>query len=106
MADKIRKSWNDGVYISQRSIWVQDDLTVYEKIVWMCLEKFANGKECAWPSITTIARECSISRAQAKRTINSLIEKGLLSKEIRRNEDGSYKTNLYILYLPTQRNVT
>lgn len=100
MASKIRKGWDDGVYISQRSIWVQDDLNVYEKIVWMCLEKFANGKDCAWPSYATLARECSISRAQVKRTVKSLIEKGLLAKETRQNPDGSYSTNLYTLFLP------
>ncbi len=101
---KIQKNWDDGVYISQRSIWVQDDLNVYEKIVWMCLEKYANGKDSAWPSLSTIARECSISKSQVKRTIKSLIEKGLLLKEIRKTDRGDFKTNLYILFLPSERN--
>jgi len=102
----LRKSWDDGVYISQRSIWVQDDLNIYEKVLWMCLEKYANGKDAAWPSRSTLARECSISIAQVKRTIASLIEKGLLEKTNRRNESYGKKnfiTNLYTLFLPNQR---
>ncbi len=100
---KIRKNWDDGVYISQRSIWVQEDLSIYEKMIWMCLEKFANGKDSAWPSQNTLAKECSISKSQVKRTINSLIGKGLLEKEIRKDEKGNHQTNLYTLYLPSKR---
>ena len=76
-----KKNWDDGVYISQRSIWVQTDLNIYEKMVWMCLEKYANGKDAAWPSRSTLAEECSISVSQVKRTISSLISKGLLEKK-------------------------
>lgn len=104
MANKIRKNWDDGVYISQRSIWVQEDLNVYEKILWMCLEKYANGKDSAWPSQSTLAKECSISKAQVKRTIKSLIDKGLLVKELRKTSKGDYDTNLYTLFLPNDRN--
>lgn len=100
--NQLRKAWDDGVYISQRSIWVQDDLNVYEKIVWMCLEKYANGKGTAWPSMATLARECSCSREQIKRTLKALEEKGLLEKEIRR-ENNTYSTNIYTLYLPNSR---
>ncbi|OPL09826.1 MAG: hypothetical protein AVO34_05265 [Firmicutes bacterium ML8_F2] len=99
---KIRKGWDDGVYISQRSIWIQDDLNVYEKMLWMCLEKYANGKGVAWPGKATLSRECSMSIAQTKRTIRSLIDKGLLEKEIRKTEQ-CFETNLYTLYLPHQR---
>jgi len=99
----LKKNWDDGVYISQRSIWVQTDLNIYEKMVWMCLEKYANGKDAAWPSRSTLAEECSISVSQVKRTISSLISKGLLEKKVRRNNDGSYETNLYTLFLPNQR---
>lgn len=103
---KIQKNWDDGVYISQRSIWVQEDLSIYEKMVWMCLEKFANGKDSAWPSQNTLAKECSTSRSQVKRTISSLIDKGLLEKKIRKDERGNHQTNIYTLYHPSERNVT
>lgn len=49
--------------------------------------------------------ECSISLSQIKRTISSLIEKGLLSKEIRKNDNNTFKSNLYTLFLPTDRNI-
>ena len=100
----LRKGWDDGVYISQRNIWVQEDLNIYEKILWMCLEKFANGKDMAWPSRNTLAKECSMSITQVKRTLNSLIAKGLLEKKIRKNGDGSFKTNQYSIFLPNQGN--
>jgi len=101
----LRKNWDDGVYISQRSIWKQEDLNIYEKMLWMCLEKYANGKGTAWPSRTTLSAECSMSLSQIKRTISSLIEKGLLSKETRKNDNNTFKSNLYTLFLPTDRNI-
>ncbi len=98
-----RKSCDDGVYVKQRSIWSQKDLNIYEKMVWMCLEKYANGNLPAWPSRSTLAKECSISIAQVKKTINSLIEKGLIGRRIRKNE-GNFQTNLYSLFHPNLRN--
>jgi len=70
----------------------------------MCLEKFANGKHSAWPSHATIAKECSISKAQVKRTIRSLIDKGLLERIIRKESNNACKSNMYILYHPKRRN--
>ena len=40
----LRKGWVDGVYISQRSIWIQEDLNIYEKILWMCLENLQTAR--------------------------------------------------------------
>lgn len=90
MADYIKKSWDNGVYIRRIDIWTQDNLTVNEKLVLMCLEKYSNDNSEYWPGISVLAKECSLSEKQVRRLIYGhgegknrtpgLIEKGFLGK--------------------------
>lgn len=52
-----------------------------EKIVWARLARYANGKPYCYPSLTTLAHEVGRSRDSVSKSINKLIEKGLLRRE-------------------------
>ena len=50
-----------------------------------------------WPAIKTIAADLGLSRSTVKRALDDLIRVGLLEKEPRWRENGSYTSNLYRL---------
>lgn len=73
------------------------NLSAYAKLVYLYIERCANGRHFAYPSLKKIAVNCSISKSTAKKVVAELIEKGWLSKETCRFDDGSYASNVYIL---------
>lgn len=83
------------------------DLDIYEKMVYIVLRSFCNGHDnaVAFPSYKTIAELSSMSRAKAITVVQSLIDKGLISKEIRwdvsKNRKIRNTSNLYTLETPT-----
>ena len=63
-----------------------------------------NAENKAFPSYETIAKKGSMAKVQAKRVVKSLIQKGLLKKEARKNKNNkSYTSNLYTLLNPKTR---
>ena len=69
----------------------------YQKLVYICLGKFANSEQKCFPSIRTLAGLAKIGISKVKYTINELVQKGMIDKENRRKEDGSKSSNLYTL---------
>gem|GEM_PF-4634717 len=60
-----------------RAIYRPDNgLNEHEKVVMTCLAQHANEQGTCFPSITTVAKECSISRSTALRAIEGLTKKG------------------------------
>lgn len=72
--------------------------THYQKLIYICLQKFINGDRQAFPSVKTLAKMSKISETKVKKTLNELIEIGVLKKEIRYRDDGGNTSNLYTLY--------
>ena len=81
---------------------VIDDEVVFsdstEKMVYIVLRRYANEYgENAFPSFEKIAKKARCSRSTAIRRIDSLIEKGLISKKPRFNDKGGITSNLYTI---------
>lgn len=77
-----------------RSIYVSD-LSHRAKSVYMYLKDRADSEGRCWPAIKTIALELGLSRSTVKRALDDLVRAGLLRKDPRWRENGSYTSNLY-----------
>ena len=75
-----------------RSIYASD-LSHRAKSVYMYLKDRADGE--GRPAIKTIALELGLSRSTVKRALDDLVRAGLLRKDPRWRENGSYTSNLY-----------
>jgi len=62
-----------------RAIQRDPDVTWMEKLVYLALSSRANSKMRCWPSISTIAKESSMSEASVKRALKKLAERDLIS---------------------------
>ena len=69
-----------------------------KKLVLLKLADNANDKGECWPSYQHIADQCEISKRSAMNYINSLIDDGLIQKQIRKGPKGN-STNVYVLNL-------
>ncbi len=65
------------------------------RAVYMYLKDHADKQGRCWPGIRTIAAELDMSRSTVKRALDDLCKEGLISKEPRWRENGSYTSNLY-----------
>ena len=65
------------------------------RAVYMYLQDHADKQVRCWPGIRTIAAELDMSRSTVKRALDDLCKEGLISKEPRWRENGSYTSNLY-----------
>lgn len=74
------------------------DLSEHAKLIRIFLASCAGKNNQSSPSINTIARKCSISRATVKRALIELEQKGWLTKKHRISEDGDYSSNIYTLH--------
>lgn len=63
--------------------------------VYMYLKDRADREGRCWPAIKTIALELGLSRSTVKRALDDLVKAGLLRKDPRWRENGSYTSNLY-----------
>lgn len=104
---------NLRVFVVPVEILEVEGLSIYEKMVYIVIRSHANIREAsAFPSYSTIAKEGSMSRRKAIDAVASLVEKGLLRKEIRLDVSKNRKirntSNLYHLEHPrtAQKNLT
>ena len=69
------------------------------KLVLMALADAADDQGVCWPSVSTLARKCSVSTHTVRRALRVLVDQGLLVAEPRRRPDGSSTSNRYRLHL-------
>jgi hypothetical protein len=74
-------------------------LTVYAIAVRLYLARRANKSMDAWPSLNTIAKDCSISRPTVVKALCELENKGWVHRVVRKN-NGEYDTTIYHLEDP------
>lgn len=83
--------------MSYYSLIYSSDLEHRARSVYMYLKDRADSDGRCWPAIKTIATDLGLSRSTVKRALDDLIRVGLLEKEPRWRENGSYTSNLYRL---------
>jgi len=99
--DNLRDGRVKNWFYLENDLLDREDLTIYEKTVYIVIARYVNGKNKAFPSYETIAKKGSMAKVQAMRVVKSLTQKGLLKKESRRNKDNKGSTsNLYTLLNP------
>ncbi len=102
--DNLRDGRVRNWFYLENDLLDREDLSIYEKTVYIVIARYVNNENKAFPSYETIARKGSMAKVQAKRVIKSLIEKGLLKKEARKNKcNRSYTSNLYTLLNPNSK---
>lgn len=69
-----------------------------EKMLFIVLKRFADDKGRCFPSLSKLASVMGVSKRKVQDLINSLEEKGIISKEKRNREDGGTSSNLYNIY--------
>ncbi len=75
----------------------QEDWPPRTKTVYMYLKDRCNCEDECWPAIKTIAKDTSLSTSTVKRAIADLVRYGVVEKEPRYRENGSYTSNRYRL---------
>jgi len=64
--------------------------------VYLCLVCHARDNQC-YPSLNRISNVCGMGKSTVQRTINNLVNLGLISISTRKNSSGGQTSNLYIL---------
>ncbi|CZR99320.1 hypothetical protein CDFC105_72926 [Clostridioides difficile] len=84
--------WIENILIDR------EDLTIYEKMIYIVLARHSNEESFCFPSYKTISAKCGCSERQAKNVIKSLEEKGLIKKENRTRDNSNEKeSNIYFV---------
>ena len=78
-------------------LYQHEELPPRAKTVYMYLKDRANRDGQCWPAMKSIARDTSLSVSTVKRAIADLVGYGLLTKESRYRENGSFSSNRYFL---------
>ena len=77
----------------------QQSLAPTLKLVLMALADAADDHGVCWPSVSSLAKKCSVSTRTVQRSLRVLIDGGLLTAEPRRRRDGSSTSNRYRLLI-------
>ncbi len=72
-------------------------LTPTLKLVLMALADAADDHGVCWPSVSTLAKKCTVSTRTVQRSLRALIDRRLLIAEPRQRRDGSSTSNRYRL---------
>lgn len=86
-----------GIDLAYFNAVYQSDLSHRARAVYMYLKDRSDAEGQCWPAIKTIGAELGLSRSTVKRALDDLCKAGLLQKDPRWRENGSYTSNLYRL---------
>ena len=102
--DNLRDGRVKNWFYLENDLLDSEDLTIYEKMIYIVIARYVDKEDKAFPSVPTISKKGSMSERQVQTIINSLVKKGLIKKEPRINKYNKSKTsNLYTL-LSIKRN--
>lgn len=91
---RIKSSTKPFTMVKNEIIDSENILNEHEKLLYIILLRYGNE---AFPSMATLSKKSGASKRTVQRTIDSLIEKGLLIKENRQTESKGNISNLYTL---------
>jgi len=81
-------------------------LTPTPKLVLMALADAADDQGICWPSVSTLAKKCTVSTRTVQRSLRVLIDSGLLMAEARKRPNGSSTSNRYLLLIAAGGNLS
>jgi hypothetical protein len=102
--DNLRDGRVKNWFYLENELLDREDMTIYEKTVYIVIARYVDGENKAFPSYETIAKKGSMAKVQAMRVVKSLVKKGLLKKKSRRTCDNGSTSNLYTLLNPKPKN--
>ncbi|NQT66967.1 MAG: helix-turn-helix domain-containing protein, partial [Actinobacteria bacterium] len=94
--DNLRDGRVKNWFYLENDLLDRQDLTIYEKMIYIVIARYVDKEDKAFPSVPTISKKGSMSERQVQMIINSLVKKGLIKKEPRMNNK-SKTSNLYTL---------
>lgn len=95
MTDKIVDRRRKNFFITENELVDREDLTIYEKMTYQVLSRYADANYQAFPSYDTLVKKTGASKSTVLRAIKSLQEKNLIRKEVRKRENEGNTSNLY-----------
>ena len=102
--DNLRDGRVKNWFYLENDLLDRQDLTIYEKMIYIVIARYVDKEDKAFPSVPTISKKGSMSERQVQAIIKSLVKKGLIKKEPRINKYNKSRTsNLYTL-LSVKRN--
>jgi len=78
-------------------IYADERLPNRAKLVYIYLHDRMDGERKAWPAISTIAAELSLSRSTVKRAVADLERAGYIEKKYAKRKNGGQTANRYFL---------
>ncbi|HBF2188459.1 helix-turn-helix domain-containing protein [Clostridioides difficile] len=94
LKDARKKEW----FWLENDLVDREDLTIYEKMIYIVLARYSDDNSCCFPSYRTISLKCGCSERQAKNVIKILEEKRLIKKENRIKSNSNEKeSNIYFI---------
>ncbi|MFL1471466.1 conserved phage C-terminal domain-containing protein [Paraclostridium bifermentans] len=93
LKDIRKKDW----FFVENELIDRDDLTIYEKMIYIVLARHSNDSSCCFPSYKTIAMKAGCSDRKVMKTIESLEEKKLICKKERKTSNNKQMSNMYFI---------
>lgn len=94
LKDSRKRDW----FWAENSLVDREDLSIYEKMIYIVLIRYSDEESCCFPSYKTISKKAGCSERQVSNVLKSLEEKGLLIRKNRKRKGSNEKeSNLYIL---------
>jgi hypothetical protein len=95
--DKIKRERKNFFFAYNMIFDIQ--ISEHAKIVYMCLCRFVDGSDQAFPSHKTICSKTGIkSKTTVKAALNELMKSGLLDVQAQYSQDGGQTSNIYTIY--------
>ena len=79
-------------------IYGEEELSHRAVTVYVYLRDRSNKEGSCWPGVKTIARELKLSPRTVQRAVRELEKVGLVTRQARYRENGSYTSNKYFLH--------
>lgn len=94
LKDARKKEW----FWLENALVDREDLSVYEKMIYIILARYSNEESFCFPSHKTISKKCGCSESQVKKVIKNLEDKQLIKKENRSKLNSKEKdSNIYFV---------
>ncbi|EHQ5231641.1 helix-turn-helix domain-containing protein [Listeria monocytogenes] len=97
----LKNQWTSNFFQVPNAIYDNADLNVYELAILQYLFRLSNNNK-AYPALTTIAKMVKCSKPTVIKSLESLMNKGYLTKQSNKTKNGNSSVNIYYLLNPSK----